>query len=143
MQQDLFRQVVLDHVNNPINKVEQDIPGYLKRESLNPSCGDEVIIYLLIEDDIITDIKFQGEGCTICCASTDIMSLELVGLNIKDVVAKVIDFNMIIKNGETSKLDIFEDAQVFTGIKNFPARYKCAYLSWDTVAKMIKEQGEI
>lgn len=134
------RQIIMDHYKNPVNKVSTDVENYMKLEALNPSCGDEIRIYLKIENDIITDIKFDGSGCSICCASASIMTQELKLLNKIEVLNKINNFYKIIKNGEKQSLDNFEDAQAFIGITDFPARFKCAYLAWDTLKKIIEEE---
>lgn len=139
---EMFRQVIMDHYKNPNNKVDSDPAGYLMRDALNPSCGDEIKVYLLIEDDVVIDLKFNGEGCSICCASASIMTNELVGLSKQEVITKINQFHDLIKDADDSNFDQFEDAQVLTGIKDFPARFKCAYLSWNTVRKLIEEQVE-
>lgn len=137
---DLYRQVIMDHFKNPCNKVEEDQEGYISRPALNPSCGDQVVIYIKFdENDIVEDLKFQGTGCSICCASASVMTNELMGLSKDEVVAKVDKFYGIIKDADEEFLEEFEDGQAFTGIKDFPARFKCAFLSWDTVKKIIEE----
>ncbi len=137
--QELYRQVIMDHYKNPYNKVDNDVDGYLKREALNPSCGDHITVYVKYEDDVVIDIKFKGTGCSICCASASVMTNELMNLSKSEVIAKVEKFNNIIHNADESNLSDFEDAQAFVGIKSFPARFKCAYLSWDTLKKLIEE----
>lgn len=137
--QELYRQVIMDHYKNPFNKVEVDVDGYLKREALNPSCGDHITVYVDYDGEKINDIKFQGTGCSICCASASVMTNELMGLTKPEIIEKVEKFNEIIHNADESSLSMFEDAQAFVGIKSFPARFKCAYLSWDTLRKLIEE----
>ncbi len=137
--QELYRQVIMDHYKNPFNKVDSDVDGYLKREALNPSCGDHITVYVDYDGERINDIKFQGTGCSICCASASVMTNELNGLTKAEIIDKVEKFNQIIHNADESSLQMFEDAQAFVGIKSFPARFKCAYLSWDTLRKLIEE----
>ncbi len=137
--QELYRQVIMDHYKNPYNKVEDEVEGYARREALNPSCGDEIVVFLKYDGDQVVDIKFKGTGCSICCASASVMTNELTGLTKTEIINKVNKFNQIIKDADESVLDEFEDAQAFIGIKAFPARFKCAYLSWDTVRKLVEE----
>ena len=138
---EMYRQVIMDHYKNPSNRVSEDVEGYLKREALNPSCGDTIKIYLLIEDGIVKDIKFNGEGCSICCSSASVMTNEFMGLTIEELKSKVENFHDIIKDADEEHLEDFEDGQVFIGIKDFPARFKCAYLSWDTAKKLVEENN--
>lgn len=140
MNNDFNRQVIMEHSESPRNKIEQGIEGYKKKEALNPSCGDHITIYIKEEDGILTDIKFVGNGCNICCASASVMTIELLNLNELDAKTKIEKFRQIIKDGVIDE-EIFEDAQAFVGIQSFPGRYKCAAISWDTLYKML--EGEI
>lgn len=141
---DMYRQVIMDHYKNPHNKVENDFDstGYITREALNPSCGDMVKILAKLDGDKIIDIKFIGTGCSICCSSSSVMTIELNNLNRKQLIEKVNMFEQIIKDGDESNSEFFEDGQVFTGITDFPSRFKCAYLSWDTIKKLVEESNE-
>ncbi len=140
MDQNLFRQVIMEHNNKPKNKVNE-VPGedYKVKEALNPSCGDMVVIYVKFEDDKIVDVKFKGEGCHICCASASIMTQELIGLSKEEVLNKVDMFDLLLKDQEFED-DLFEDAIVLSALSKSPARYKCAHLSWDTISKIVKEE---
>lgn len=140
MNNDFNRQVIMEHSSSPRNKIAEPIDGYKKKEALNPSCGDHITIYLKEEDGIITDLKFEGNGCNICCASASVLSIELVQLNEMDAKVKIEKFRELIKDGVIDE-EIFEDAQAFVGIKDFPGRYKCAAISWDTAYKIL--EGEI
>lgn len=134
---DLQRQIIMDHYKHPQNRVDTDANGYLQKRGLNPSCGDDVTIFLLIEEDIIKDIKFKGDGCSICCASASIMTNELIGLTIDEVEAKVDNFKQMI-TGHDFDENLFEDAICFNSIKDYPARFKCAVISWDTAYLLAK-----
>lgn len=139
MDQNLFRQVIMEHNNKPQNKITMTPEGdYIQREALNPSCGDMVVVYVKFENDIAVDIKFKGEGCHICCASASIMTQELVGLDKQAILNKVGMFDHLLKDQEVED-DLFEDAIVLSALSKSPARYKCAHLSWDTMSKIIKE----
>ncbi len=134
---DLTRQIIMDHYKHPQNRVEDAPDGYLQRRGLNPSCGDDVTIYLLFEDDVVSDIKFAGDGCSICCASASIMSNEFKGLSLSEIETKFNNFTNMVSGHEFNE-DMFEDAICFTGIKDYPARFKCAVISWDTAYQLIK-----
>ena len=136
MNESMYRQIIMDHYKNPVNKTEIALEGYVEKEALNPSCGDRVTIYLLIEDDIVKDIKWNGSGCSICCASSSVMTQELKGLPIQEAIKKVELFEKMIHDGEIN--EVFEDAQAFSGVSKFPMRFKCAFISWDQASQIIK-----
>ncbi len=144
MTNDIYRQVIMDHYKNPQNKISSPLndSDYIKREALNPSCGDMVTIYVKFINEQIIDIKFQGEGCSICCASASVMTNELNNLSKVVGLEKINQFANIIKDGVVDKEYDFEDGEAFVGVSKFPARFKCAYLSWDTVGKIIRELDE-
>ncbi len=134
---DLQRQIIMDHYKHPQNRTEQKPDGYTERRGLNPSCGDDVTIYLLLEDDIVKDLQFKGDGCSICCASASIMTNEFVGLTIAEIETKFANFTQMVSGHEFDQ-DLFEDAICFNGIKDYPARFKCAVISWDTAYTLVK-----
>ena len=137
----LYRAVLMDHYKNPKNKIiESNTEGYEVREGLNPSCGDEVTVFLKWDGDILEDIKFSGSGCSICMASASVMTNELSGLTKNEVIKKISKFFSIIKEGVEENVDEFEDGQVFSGVSKFPPRIKCAFLSWEIVMKIIEEK---
>lgn len=134
---DLQRQIIMDHYKHPQNRSEQEIDGYTSKRGLNPSCGDDVTIYLLLEDNVVKDLKFKGDGCSICCASASIMTNEFVGLTIDEIDQKFENFKNMV-SGHDFDEDMFEDAICFNGIKDYPARFKCAVISWDTAHALVK-----
>ena len=89
MDESMFRQVIMDHYNYPQNKVEEEVDGYLRLEGINPSCGDQLTIFLKIENSKIEDIKFLGSGCSICCASASVMTQEIQSLIISEAIEKI------------------------------------------------------
>jgi len=131
----LYRSVIMDHYKNPKNKGLINDERYLTVHLNNPTCGDDLVVQLLIKDGKIIDLKQQGKGCSICCASASIAS-EL--LKDKDVVAakKTIQTFYDMLTGEQN-LDksILEDAIAFEGVGQFPARIKCATLAWKAYEK--------
>lgn len=141
MNNDFNRQVIMEHSSSPRNKIDNPIDGYRKKEALNPSCGDHITVYIKQENDSIIDIKFEGNGCNICCASASVMSIELLELNKMDAKTKIEKFRTLIKDGQIDE-EIFEDAQAFVGIKDFPGRYKCAAISWDTAYKILEGETD-
>ncbi len=139
---DLYRNIILDHIENPRNKKEIIDKEYLKSYLKNPSCGDDIFLYLLVENNIIKDVTYDVNGCTVCKASTSIMSELIMDKSITEV-------NNIIKNinnmltGNVFNKEIIKDAIVFEGIKNLPPRIKCAILPYKAYMKAIGEDNEL
>lgn len=132
---DIYRQVILDHSKYPHNYGEID--SIYKLEMLNPSCGDKITISMNIENNIITDIKFKGVGCSISLASASMMTDEIKGCSIETANSKIDTFlNMIMGNNYNSEL--LEDSLSLENISQLPARVKCATLGWKITEKIIK-----
>ena len=131
----LYRQVIMDHYKHPKNKGLLDDASYLTVHLNNPSCGDELTVQLKVEDDIITDIRHQGTGCSICCSSASVMSDTLKAQKTDDAMAIIGQFYELIK-GYPYNHDILKgDAVVYQGVSQFPARVKCATLAWKALEK--------
>ncbi|MGA2298245.1 MAG: Fe-S cluster assembly sulfur transfer protein SufU [FCB group bacterium] len=140
---ELYQQVILDHYKNPRNFGELE-PHNHSAEGHNPLCGDHIDIYLQINNDIITDIKFKGDGCAISKSSASIMTTLLKGKPVQfarelfnkfhDVVTS--DTNTLIDEESLGKL------AVFAGVREFPARVKCASLAWHTMTTALDDSTE-
>lgn len=137
---DIYRQVIMDHFKHPQNKVDENFfsENYICKQGLNPSCGDDVTLYIKIENNTITDLKFKGTGCSICCSSASVLTLELQNMLLIDAKNKISKFSQLLNDGEINE-EIFEDANAFSGIKEYPARFKCANISWQTAMDILEE----
>ncbi len=134
----LYRQVIMDHYKNPKNKGLIANPDYLTIHLNNPSCGDEMTVQLHTKNHLITDIRHQGTGCSICCSSASVMSMTLKNHTIEEALSIIKEFYELIK-GYPYNPDILKgDAIVYQGVAQFPARIKCATLAWKAI-----EQGLI
>lgn len=140
--EDLVRQIIIDHYNTPHNRVTEAPTGYQTIKGVNPSCGDELELYLKIDGkNNIVDVKWKGEGCSICCSSTSVLTEEIKGIQSQqELQNKIIEFQKLLQGSTEYNEDLFEDAIAYEGISKFPARYKCAFLSWDTLLKYIEER---
>ncbi|MGM9971453.1 MAG: Fe-S cluster assembly sulfur transfer protein SufU [Anaeroplasmataceae bacterium] len=140
----LYKAVIMDHYKNPKNKgLKQEI-GYHPIHLNNPSCGDDMNVSIKIEDGIITDISHDGHGCSICCSSASVMSETLKGLSVEEADKLINGFYEMIKGEEISE-DIEEklgEAIAYKGVSQFPARIKCATLSWKAIEKAINEVSD-
>lgn len=135
----LYQQLILDYSKMP-NK--RDLPNVTHFErGHNPSCGDDLTLMVSIEDDVVADASFVGNGCAISSASTN-MLIELIrGKNVQEV-ERILNafFQMMNENGANEESEeLLEDAVILEMTANMPARIKCATLSWHSL-KVILEQ---
>ena len=134
----LYREVILDHANNSRNKlVDQNIDGYIKKRGYNPSCGDDIVIFVKYDNNKITDIIQHSQGCSICTASTSISTVEIKGLDFELALYKIDEFLKLIRGEKYDDSILKGELLAFSGIKDFPARVKCASLSWITLKDII------
>ena len=141
MDNELKREIILEHFQNPINKELVEDEYYKKYNTKNPNCIDNLDIYVLIEDSIIKDIKFIGEACAISTASTSIMIKNLIGKNIKDAKNYINNFyNMCDELKYNEK--ILEEGLAFSDIYKQNNRKNCALLPYKGILKAIEEYEE-
>ncbi len=135
---DLYQQVILDHCKHPRNF--HDLPGATcSAQGHNPLCGDQLKLYLATEGDTIRDISFIGSGCCISKASASLLTESVKGKT-KNEVHKMFDqVHEMVTTGQV-KGDVGKLA-VFAGVHKFPARVKCAILSWHAVMAALKGSG--
>ncbi|CQR46547.1 NifU-like protein [Paraliobacillus sp. PM-2] len=136
----LYRQVIMDHYKNPRNR------GSFDEESLtidmnNPTCGDRIQLHLLVDDDIVKDAKFEGEGCSISLSSASMMTQAVKGKSTKEALKMSETFSdmMLGKEVDTSDMEL-GDIEALQGVAKFPARIKCATLSWKAMEKGIDKE---
>lgn len=137
---DLYRQVIMEHYKSPRNKGLKEEDGYVNLRLKNPSCGDDVTIQAKIENDLITGIRHEGTGCSICCSSASVMSEVLKGKTIKEAEAIINDYYNLIKGEEVLDEDSLDEAIAYRGVANFPARVKCATLAWRALGAILQGQ---
>lgn len=130
---EMYQEAILEHAKSPRNfRALQEPTG--KAEGYNPLCGDRCTVYLIMKDDVIEDIGFQGSGCAISRASASMMTQSLKGKTIEEAETLFQSFHKMVTgqngNGDRSQLGKLE---VFAGVSEFPARVKCATLAWHTL----------
>ncbi|MCR5705314.1 MAG: SUF system NifU family Fe-S cluster assembly protein [Acholeplasmatales bacterium] len=138
----LYRDVIMDNYKNPHNKGLLHQIGYTPIHMNNPSCGDDMNVEVKIENGVITDIRQDGHGCSICCSSASVMSETLKGKTLEEA-QKIIDafYQMIQANPISEEMEeALGEAIAYTGVSQFPARIKCATLSWKACEKAISEE---
>jgi nitrogen fixation NifU-like protein len=127
---DLYQEVILDHNRRPRNF--GPLPAANRRaEGHNPLCGDRVTVYLDVEGDRIRDVSFEGAGCAISTASASLMTEALKGLSLEEARTLFHGFHELVTKGDEGE-DLGKLA-VFTGVREYPMRVKCATLAWHTL----------
>ena len=138
MDENTKREIILEHYQNPINRGLIDDESYLKSNTSNDSCIDEINLMVKIEDGILKDIKFDGEACAICTSATSIMIETLLGKKVEEVKEILLNYSNMIEGKEYNK-DILENANVYSDISKQPNRKKCALLPWWGIEKILKQ----
>jgi len=136
----LYRQVIMDHYKNPRNKGKIE-DNDLTIEMNNPTCGDRIELQLQVEDGIVKEAKFDGEGCSISMSSASMMTQAITGKKAEEAVEMSHAFSEMMLGNEidTDHLDL-GDIQALQGVSQFPARIKCATLAWKAMEKGVQEE---
>ncbi|MFA5693042.1 MAG: SUF system NifU family Fe-S cluster assembly protein [Acholeplasmataceae bacterium] len=138
----LYRDIIMDHYKDPKHKGLVNDSKYLTINLNNPTCGDKIIVQLLIENNLIKDLRHDGVGCSICCASASVASLSLIGKTLEDALDIINEYYEMIKGNKFNQDKLYPDALAFQTVHNFPARIKCATLAWEAYKKGIKHLKE-
>jgi nitrogen fixation protein NifU and related proteins len=136
---DLYQQVILDHSRNPRNHGEIP-PPCLHAHGDNPSCGDEIDVWLRLSEDgqNIEDLKFTGQGCAISQASASMMTQKIKGKSKTQAAAMREDFRRVVMgDGAPSDEDALGELILLEGVQKFPQRVKCAMLAWRAVEQAL------
>ncbi len=140
---DLYQQVILDHNRQPRNfRTLQN--AHRTAEGYNPLCGDQITVYLQMENDVIRDIGFQGSGCAISKASASMMTASVKGKTKAEAEVLFEKIHHMLTGGGESRVDLEELGKlaVFSGVCEFPIRVKCATLPWHTLHAALRGSGE-
>ncbi|HWB98985.1 MAG TPA: SUF system NifU family Fe-S cluster assembly protein [Bryobacteraceae bacterium] len=141
MLNDLYQEIIIDHSRRPRNfhameEATQRVEGY------NPLCGDKLALYLKIENNHVCDISFVGSGCAISTASASLMTESIKGKTREEAEAMVERFHDLLTTEKPAPKDLGKLA-AFSGVREFPARVKCATLAWHTLKSAIDGKGEV
>jgi len=146
--EDLYREIILDHYRAPRNRGELPVPPAHRTEGFNPLCGDEVIVYLEVgADRAVTDVRIEGQGCSISQASSSMMSAAVKGQTVEEARRLIRAFKAMMSihesklegEGDGSDLEAdlegvrLGDLEALQGVVKFPVRIKCATLAWNTL----------
>lgn len=137
----LYRQVIMDHYKNPKNKGLKMTSPYHLVHLTNPSCGDDIQVEIIVENGIVTDVRQDGKGCSICLSSASVMSELLIGKTVEEAKTIINDFYSMVKGEDLDEVkeEELQEAIAYKGVRDFPARIKCATLAWKCVEKAIDE----
>ena len=155
--EDLYREIILDHYRNPRNRGELETPPAVRTEGFNPLCGDEIVVYLDVDDSgTVSDIRIGGTGCSISQSSASMMSAAVKGKTLDEVRALTRSFKAMMSvhessldaDGESTEDDAsaaptadvpLGDLEALRGVVKFPVRIKCATLAWNTLLQAADE----
>jgi nitrogen fixation protein NifU and related proteins len=144
--EDLYREIILDHYRTPRNRGELPTPPAVVAQGHNPLCGDEITVYLQLDEDVVSDVKVGGQGCSISQSSASMMSQAIKGRTVPDVRALVRRFKGMMSidetgdgdgNGDGSADVALGDLEALQGVVKFPVRIKCATLAWNTLLEAL------
>jgi nitrogen fixation protein NifU and related proteins len=152
--EDLYREIILDHYRSPRNRGELPAPPATRVEGFNPLCGDEIVVFVDVKDDVVEDIRISGQGCSISQSSASMMSAAVKGKTLDEVEALTRAFKGMMSIHEQSldgegevPIEADEDVKLgdleaLRGVVKFPVRIKCATLSWNTLQQALGEPAE-
>ncbi len=156
--EDLYREIILDHYRSPRNRGELESPPAIRTEGFNPLCGDEIVVYIEVNDGTVSDVKIGGQGCSISQSSASMMSAAVKGKSVDQARALIRAFKAMMSihersldadGKETGEAEVVApdpdvklgDLEALQGVVKFPVRIKCATLSWNTLAQGLDESA--
>ena len=138
----LYRAVIMDHYKNPKNKGLKKTDPYHLVHLTNPSCGDDMRVEVWIKDGIVQDVRQEGKGCSICLSSASVMSELLKGKTKEEAEHLIQQFYKMGKGEEVEDEVELGEAIAYAGVRDFPARIKCATLAWKCIEKAMDEEKD-
>ena len=137
---DLYQEVILDHNKRPRNFRVLD-PATHHAAGHNPLCGDQITVYANVEDGVIKEVAFQGQGCAISTASASLMTTALQGKTVAEAETLFGKFHDMV-TGEGNAPPELGKLAVLTGVRDYPSRVKCATLAWHALQAALQNQTE-
>lgn len=141
---DLYQQVILDHNKKPRNFRKLEAANRTA-EGYNPLCGDQLTVYMQLEDEVVSDISFEGSGCAISKAAASMMTQSIKGKTRQEAEKLFDEFHRMVTgqlDEETTPNELGR-LTIFSGVRDFPARVKCASLSWHTMHAALNNEEMI
>jgi nitrogen fixation NifU-like protein len=141
---ELYQSVILDHNKRPRNFHEPE-GANRSADGFNPLCGDKITVYLELEDDVLKDVGFCGSGCAISTASASLMTQSIKGKSAAEVRQLFDGFHELVTGNPSESADSAQLGKlaVFSGVREFPVRVKCATLAWHTMRSALDGTGEV
>ncbi len=140
MVHELYQEIILDHSKRPRNF--HPMPDATRKaEGFNPLCGDRLKLYLKVENDVVKDVSFEGCGCAISTASASLMTESLKGKTRAEALTMLEGFHDLLTKDDAKVLGLGK-LQVFCGVREYPARVKCATLCWHTLKSALMGASE-
>lgn len=138
---DLYREIILENYKSKKNKRALD-DANRHEEGVNPSCGDDVELYMRVVDGTIEEVTYDGVGCSICLAAANMLCEALTGMTISEAMDLIGKFKgMLVEGQEPGFPDDLADLEAMQGVRKFPVRIKCALLSWNTAEQILKQEA--
>ena len=135
---ELYKEVILDHYRSPRNKrALEDATVSLKKN--NPLCGDEVTIHARIEGGVVTEVAFEGQGCSISQASVSMLTENVSGKSLQEAGVLAGEFRSMMEGRAEPDEDEFGDLMALKGVVKYPVRIKCAVLGWDVLQEALDQ----
>ena len=141
---ELYQQVILDHNKKPRNFRKLENANHTA-DGYNPLCGDQLTVYLDLEDDLVKEVGFEGSGCAISKASASMMTQAVKGKSKEQAENLFQEFHSMVTgelNEETEENNL-GNLKIFAGVREFPVRVKCATLPWHTLHAAINKQDQV
>lgn len=139
---ELYQAVILDHNKKPRNFHKLDTANH-KAEGYNPLCGDQLMVYVQVEDDTVKDVSFEGSGCAIFKASASMMTQAVKGKTKQETEILFDEFHRMVTDhlDEENEPNHLGKLKIFAGVREYPVRVKCATLSWHTLRAALHNQA--
>jgi nitrogen fixation protein NifU and related proteins len=140
---DLYQEMILDHKKRPRNFRVLEGDETRHADGYNPLCGDQLTVYLVVHEGVVTDAAFQGKGCAISTASASMMTEAVKGKRQEDAEALFETFHALLTGHEPPPQSVpLGKLEAFGGVREFPMRVKCATLAWHTLQAALADTGE-
>lgn len=138
---ELYQQVILDHNKKPRNFRKLETANH-SAEGFNPLCGDQLTVYLNLEGDVVKEISFEGSGCAISKAAASMMTQAVKGKTKQEAEELFTEFHGMVTGAldEDSTSNGLGNLKIFSGVREFPVRVKCASLPWHTMHAALNNQ---
>ncbi len=141
MDKEFKREIMMDHYTHPRNKREVNDENYLKKHNASDSCIDDITVYMLFDGDVVKDVAFDGVGCTICTASTDIIADLIKDKTIEEAKEILRNYYAMVDEEEYDE-DILEEANAFDTLSKQANRIKCGTIGIHAMSDIIKQYEE-